>query len=168
MPGSEMSVHFTDKQLTNLGWRLLIDEERGSGRRQFAQGRGTDPSPAAGSGSQSSWPPTSPPSHAPDTNPELAAAPRLPPGPGLSAQGWGAKPREGERRGQEGERRSKRKESRVGRFKTSAGSRTSFDRGSVPNYMKYFTTRIEYNLHVVTGLGWLQFAGCKRYGFVGI
>lgn len=42
--------------------------------------------------------------------PGAGGCPRLPPGPGLSAQGWGAKPREEEMRGREGERRSKRKE----------------------------------------------------------
>lgn len=55
-----------------------------------------------------------------------------------------------------------------GCFSTSAGSRTAFDRGSVPNYIEYITAHTEYNLHVVTSLSWLQFAGCKHDGFVDI
>lgn len=67
--------------------------KRGPGRKQFAQGHGTDPGPAGSRLPEPELMATRVPSHAPNTNTELAAAP-LPPGPGLSAQGWGAKPRE--------------------------------------------------------------------------
>lgn len=122
-------------------------------------------SPVLAPGVRAHGHPPTPPTH--QTQTQSRQLPWPPPGPGLSAQGWGAKPRGGERRGQEGER-AKEKRAGSGCFKTSAGSRTSFDRGSVRNYIKYITTHTEYNLHVVTSLGWLRFAGCKHDGFVDI